>query len=65
MKLVIEFDPWCDRPNATRAAQALATLGMPAELREVRPRRPGSRIEDSEPVKLQSVVDVTDMTSKG
>lgn len=44
MKLIIEYDPWVDRRNAVRAADALKTLGIPAELREVRftPRRDGS-----------------------
>jgi hypothetical protein len=48
MKLVIEYDPWREQKDAERAAQALSTLGMPAELREIRlTREPDTRTFDS------------------
>lgn len=53
MKLIIEYDPWVDRGNAKRAADALKTLGIPAELREVRKTR--VKQDDGKPVTFDAV----------
>jgi hypothetical protein len=51
VKLIIEFDPFVDRENAVRAAAALTTLGLPAEMREGHPMRQGSA--DQGPVQFE------------
>ncbi len=54
MKLIIEYDPWVDRANAERAANALSTLGIPAEIREVYPHaHSGGAPESTKPIVFQ------------
>ncbi len=58
MRLVIEYDPWADTDAAKRAADALTTLGIPAELREV--RATSQKPPYTGPVKFESAPSVGD-----
>jgi hypothetical protein len=53
MKLILEYDPWADRQNALRAAEALKTLGMPVTLREVRASLKGNSGSEKAPVAFE------------
>ena len=37
MRLILEFDPWVERIEAQRAADALTSLGLPVQTVQVKP----------------------------